>query len=350
MAKAAPRPERSMRTPLPQQSPSSNREEASQWRSVEGRLRRCVAVEGAAKRMLRYPEDSEDLKVGISELREQLETLEEEGHSIIQIAHQARNEKGQKIFDIFRQGEEEVSVASLARWDKQLKGLAELETRCQGMMQEGKLSSERQQVLKGMVEDKIRLKSKATEKYCEKIFEDTRELEEKESKETLLLFQKKHILIRYQSERDKVRKLQRLGASKMIRNGPDTQDTLSFESCMSSVACDMEEVSSESSRKMQDKEETASEVSWTAIAKKKEKDGWRLEPEGETETPEVTFWDEAEGVAVTPEGESLHEQTHVKSTRREREAPGEEGEEIKCPKREVIRVESEETKDYVKES
>ena len=115
-----------MRTPLPQQSPSSNREEASQWRSVEGRLRRCVAVEGAAKKMLRYPEDSEDLKVGISELREQLETLEEEGHSIIQIAHQARNEKRQKIFDIFRQGEEEVCVASLARWDKQLKGLAEL--------------------------------------------------------------------------------------------------------------------------------------------------------------------------------------------------------------------------------
>ena len=67
------------------------------------------------------------------------------------------------------------------------------------MMQEGKLSSERQQVLKGIVEDKIRLQSKATEKYYEKIFE-TRALEEKKSKETLLLFQKKHILIRYQSE------------------------------------------------------------------------------------------------------------------------------------------------------
>ena len=128
--------------------------------------------------------------------------------------------------------------------------------------------------------------------------------------------------------------LQRLGGSRVIRNRADTQDTLSFEPCMSSVTCGMEEVSSKSSRKMQDKEEAMSEASWTAVATRKEKDGWRLEP-GETETPEVTvWWDEAEGVAVTPEGESLHEQTQVKSTRREREAPGEEGEEIKSPKKE----------------
>ena len=36
----------------------------------------------------------------------------------------------------------------------------------------------------------------------------------------------------------------------------DIQDFLSFESCRSSVVDDMEEVSSESKRKMQDKEET----------------------------------------------------------------------------------------------
>ena len=68
-----------MRTPLPQQSSSLNREEESQWSSVEDRRRRRVAFEDAAKRMLRSLEDSEDLKVGISELREQLETLEEDG-------------------------------------------------------------------------------------------------------------------------------------------------------------------------------------------------------------------------------------------------------------------------------
>ena len=66
----------------------------------------------------------------------------------------------------------------------------------------------------------------------------------------------------------------KIGRSRVIRNGADTQDTLSFESCMSSVACDMEEVSSEFWRKVQDKEETTSETSWTAVAKRTEKDGW----------------------------------------------------------------------------
>ena len=129
---------------------------------------------------------------------------------------QARNEKGPEIFDIFRQGKEEVCIASLATWNTQLKSLAELERRCQNMMQEVKLLSERQEVLKGMVEDKIRLQSKATEKHYETIFEELRELEEKKSKEALLLVQKKHILMRYQSERDKARMLQRSGGWRMI--------------------------------------------------------------------------------------------------------------------------------------
>ena len=44
---------------------------------------------------------------------------------------------------------------------------------------------------------------------------------------------------------------------------------------------------------------------------------------------------------------SRHKQ---KSSRREREAPGEVGEEVKSPKRKVIRVETEETQDYVRDS
>ena len=126
-----------------------------------------------------------------------------------------------------------------------------------------------------------------------------RELEEKKSKEALLLIQKKNILIRYHSERDKTRMLQRSGGSRVVRNEADTQDTLSSESCMSSAACDIEEMSSETSRRTQEKEETMPDGLLL------QKDGWRLEPEGETETPEVTvWWNEAEGVAVTPEGAS----------------------------------------------
>ena len=59
----------------------------------------------------------------------------------MQIAKQAGNERGQKLFQMFRQEENEVYIASLARWCTQLKGL-ELEKRCQERMQEVKLSSE----------------------------------------------------------------------------------------------------------------------------------------------------------------------------------------------------------------
>ena len=82
---------------------------------MEGWRKRRVAIEETAKRMLGYLEDSEDLKVGISELKEQLETPEEEGRSIMQTKH-ARNEKGQKM-----------CIASLARWNTQLKSPVELE-------------------------------------------------------------------------------------------------------------------------------------------------------------------------------------------------------------------------------
>ena len=41
------------------------------------------------------------------------------------------------------------------------------------------------------------------------------------------------------------------------------------ESCSSFMACDMEEVCSESSRKMKDMEETTSEASWTSSVKRR---------------------------------------------------------------------------------
>ena len=100
MAEAPPCPERTLKTPLPQQSSSSFRDDEGQWISVEDRRRRRVAFEEAAKSMLRYLEDSEE---------EQLEISEDAGVSIRQIAQHARNEDGQKIFDTFRQGEEVAS-------------------------------------------------------------------------------------------------------------------------------------------------------------------------------------------------------------------------------------------------
>ena len=46
---------------------------------MKDKRKRCVAFEDAAKRMLKHIEDSEDLKVGLSELKEQLETPEKAG-------------------------------------------------------------------------------------------------------------------------------------------------------------------------------------------------------------------------------------------------------------------------------
>ena len=90
--------------------------------------------------MLRFPEDSEDLTVGIS---------------------WKRRKKKSFHHDILRHGEEEVCIASSARWDTQLKGLVELERCCQDMMQEVKLLSERQEVLIGMVVSKRDMQKEA---------------------------------------------------------------------------------------------------------------------------------------------------------------------------------------------
>ena len=57
-----------------------------------------------------------------------------------------------------------------------------------------------------------------------------------------------------------------------------------------------------------------------------------------------------DGVHVDPNGEGRLEREQVKNSRRQSEAPGEEGEESESPKRKTIRVESEETQDYVREA
>ena len=61
-------------------------------------------------------------------------------------------------------------------------------------------------------------------------------------------------------------------------------------------------------------------------------DAWRLEPEGETEALETNVISNGvEGVHVDPNGEDRHQREQVKNSRRQSEAPGEEGEEIKEP-------------------
>ena len=74
------------------------RDEESQWAAVEDRRRRRVAFEEIATDFLRYLENSEDLKVSVAELQEQLGMSEEAGISIGQVTRQARNENGHFFF------------------------------------------------------------------------------------------------------------------------------------------------------------------------------------------------------------------------------------------------------------
>ena len=99
------------------------------------------------------------------------------------------------------------------------------------------------------------------------------------------------------------------------------------------------------------------------MTKGKEKEVWKLEPEGEAEKPEATaLWSGVKCVSVNPEGETCHGQARAKVARKERKnqttmgekeegkTPGDESVEVQSPKRQVIRVGSEETQDYVRES
>ena len=91
MAKAPPCPERTLQTPMPQQSSLPSRDEESQWVAVEERRRRRVAFEETARSVLRYLVVSEDLEVSVTELQEQLGMSEEAGIFIKQVAQLARN-------------------------------------------------------------------------------------------------------------------------------------------------------------------------------------------------------------------------------------------------------------------
>ena len=102
-AKPPPCPNSTLQTPLPQQSSSSAREEEYQWDVMEDRRRRRIAFENLAKGMLRYLDNSNDVKVGITELQDRVVVPWQFGISIQQVAQQAMNDNGKKNFEILWQ-------------------------------------------------------------------------------------------------------------------------------------------------------------------------------------------------------------------------------------------------------
>ena len=122
----------------------------------------------------------------------------------MRVARQARNEKNKYLFQVFRQGENEVLIASKARWDEQLKGLIMLERRCLTLKEEVEHLSERQEVLTDLMESNINMQKTAPEKYQEKIFEEL-EVEEQIAKKAPALVQRKHKLIKWEGERERAK-------------------------------------------------------------------------------------------------------------------------------------------------
>ena len=137
------------------------------------------------------------------------------------------------------------------------------------------------------------------------------------------------------------------GSSRRMEN---SQDLSLFSFVLVIGGNQVEEMSFESSRKGQDVQIVMSETAGKATRGRRE-DVWRLEPEGEAELLKTKVVSNGmKSIHLDPNGEGRHERRQVQNSRRQSEAPGEEGEEKKTPKRKIIRVVSEETEDYVREA
>ena len=173
---------------------------------MEDRRRRNVAFTNLAKEMLRYLQNSEEVKVGITEQKEQLEVPVQIGTTLQQVAQQARNEIGQKFIEIFwQEEEEELCIASWARWAAQWKGLVELERRCQDTSQEIRLLNKRQEMLLNAIEGKLKMQSRANERLHDRIIEEIKEVERKKTEEALNLVMKETDLWRCQNEKEEAK-------------------------------------------------------------------------------------------------------------------------------------------------
>ena len=89
---------------------------------------------------------------------------------VVRSARQARNEKSTKLFQFFRQGASEVLIASMARWEEQLKGLVVLERHCLALREEVEHLGERQTVLAVVMEGKMNMQKTAPQYFQRQIF------------------------------------------------------------------------------------------------------------------------------------------------------------------------------------
>ena len=90
-----------------------------------------------------------------------------------------------KLFQFFRQGANEVLIASMARWEEHLRCLVVLERHCLALREEVEHSNERQEVLTILTEGKMNMQKVAPEDFQRQIFQELKELKEQKTKEAL---------------------------------------------------------------------------------------------------------------------------------------------------------------------
>ena len=201
-------------------------------------------------------------------------------------------EMAKKIFEVFWHEEGKLFMASWARWEAQRKGLVDLENRCQDIRAK--------EIFQRAIEGKLRVQDRTSERLQDQIIEEIKELESTKT-EDLQIARKEHNLWMYQNEKEEAKRLQGVNWAppRNLTKWPDWEESRKLENCE-----------------------------------------WRLEPEGEAEVPEIIIVSDAvEGTPVDLDGETRHEQVEAKLSRRGREMLNED-EEIRSPKKKVIRVES----------
>ena len=85
----------------------------------------------------------------------------------------------------FWQEDEEVHVASWARWEAQWKGSVELERRCQDISREIQMLDKRREIFQSAIEGKLRVQDRASERLQDQIIEEIKDMENTKDRRSL---------------------------------------------------------------------------------------------------------------------------------------------------------------------
>ena len=206
------------------------------------------AFENLAKSMLRYLDNCNEVKVGITELQEWVVVPEQICISVQQVARQGVNEDGQTQFEVFWQQEGELCIASWARWEAQRKVSVDLDRRCQDISREIQMLNKRQEIFQNAIEGKLIVQDRASERMHDEIMKNLRNWCTQRTEAALQLAVKEHDLWMYQNEKEEAQRLQGSHLAwpdweeaRKLENGECRLEPEGKRKCRKSLSSDWEE-------------------------------------------------------------------------------------------------------------